>query len=57
MNSVVVTQSELLAYAKEAAPVIEFKIFDVDTTELEKQGWERYNNGEREPDVMRMVRI
>ena len=52
VHSAVVTQNQLLAYAEEAAPDREFKVLQLDTAELEKQAWEKYNNGERGPEVM-----
>lgn len=53
INSAVVTQNQLLRYAKEAAPDKEFKVMHLDTEVMEKQSWEKWNAGERGPEVMR----
>ena len=53
-HTAVVTQNKLLSYAKEAAPERDFKVIDIDTAEMEKQGWEKYNNGERSREAMRL---
>ena len=54
IQTVVITQNQLLAYARGAAPDRDFKVLDLDTAELERQGFERYNSGDKGPETMRM---
>ena len=54
IHTVVVTQNQLLSYAREAAPGREFKVLHLDTAELERQAWERYNRGDKGPETMKM---
>ena len=53
VHSAVVTQNQLLAYAKEAAPDRNFRVLHLDTADMEKQAWEKYNAGDRSPEAMR----
>ena len=53
VHSAVVTQNQLLTYAREAAPNIEFKVIPMDTAEMEKQAREKYDRGDRSIETMR----
>ena len=53
VHSAIVTQNQLLAYARETAPETDFKVLNLDTAELERQAWEKYNAGDRGPEVLR----
>jgi hypothetical protein len=54
IHSAVVTQNQLLGYARELSPDRNFKVIPVDTAEVEKQAWERWNAGDHSPEVQRM---
>jgi hypothetical protein len=54
MHSAVVTQNQLLALAKELVPDRKFNAIQLDTAEVEKQAWEKYNAGDRSNEVLRM---
>ncbi|KAL2694788.1 hypothetical protein Neosp_001375 [[Neocosmospora] mangrovei] len=49
IHSVVMTQNEMLEFARQAAPEAEFHIETVDTKELEDAAWERYRAGQTDP--------
>lgn len=53
LHNAAVTQNQLLAYAKEAAPEKQFKVLTIDTEQLEKESWEKWNAGDHSPEVMR----
>ncbi|KAK5108714.1 hypothetical protein LTR62_007861 [Meristemomyces frigidus] len=53
VHSTVFTQRQILAYAKEAAPEREFKVFTIDTEAAAKQAWRQYEAGERNMDSLR----
>lgn len=57
VHTAVVTQNQLLAYAKEAAPDREFKVVNLDTAELEKKAWENYNKGDMSLENMRLFLV
>ena len=59
VHTAVITQNQLLAYAKEAAPDREFKVVRLNSEELAKAAMERYNNGDTSRENMRsfIVRI
>ena len=54
IHTAVITQNQLLKYAREAVPGREFKVKHVDTAELEAQANERYNDGDGGPATMAM---
>lgn len=54
MHSAVITQNQLLGYAKELAPDREFPTLNVDTAELEQAAKAKYEAGERGIEVMTM---
>ncbi|KAM0427872.1 hypothetical protein ACHAPT_007331 [Fusarium lateritium] len=49
IHSVVMTQNQMLKYARQAAPEAEFDVEHVDTKVLEDAAWERYHAGQRHP--------
>lgn len=49
IHSVVMTQNQMLEFARQAAPEAEFHVESVDTKELEDAAWERYHAGQRDP--------
>lgn len=53
VHTAVVTQNQLLACAREAAPNREFKVIDVDTAEAAKEAMEKYKNGDTSKENMR----
>ena len=53
VRSAVLTQNQLLAYAKAAAPDKEFPTIPLDANAVEKQAWERYHGGDRSRDTLR----
>jgi len=53
MHSAVVTQNQLVGYAREVKPDGAWEVIDVDTKVLWDMAMEKYNKGERGPDVMR----
>lgn len=53
VHTAVITQNQLLTYAREAVPGRDFKVVHVDTADLEKQAFEKYNNGDRSRETMR----
>lgn len=53
VHSLLVTQNQLLSLAKEVAPEREFKTMQLNTEEMAKQSWEKWNRGERGPAVDR----
>ena len=59
IHTAVVTQNQLLEYAKQAAPQRDFKVVHLDSAELVKQAWEKYNSGDTSPESMRpfIIRI
>ena len=46
IHTAVITQNQLLEYARKAAPQRDFKVINLDSAELEKQAWEKYNSGD-----------
>lgn len=54
IHSAVITQNQLLAYAKELAPEREFPTMGVDTAVLERAARAKFEAGERGPQVMSM---
>jgi len=50
----VVTQNQLLQYVREVRPGKEWEILDVDTEEVQRIGWEKWNAGEKGLDVQRL---
>jgi hypothetical protein len=59
IHTAVITQNQILGYAKQAAPQREFKVINLDSAELEKQAWEKYDSGDTSPLSMRpfIIRI
>lgn len=53
MRSTIITNNQLLAYAREGNPSKTWEVTDIDAGELEKKSWEAYNNGDRSPQTMR----
>ncbi|EEU37879.1 uncharacterized protein NECHADRAFT_88158 [Fusarium vanettenii 77-13-4] len=49
IHSVVMTQNQMLEFARQAAPEAEFHVEAVDTKDLEDAAWERYRAGQRDP--------
>ncbi|RSL69902.1 hypothetical protein CEP53_002027 [Fusarium sp. AF-6] len=49
VHSVVMSQNQVLEFARQAAPEAEFHVEFVDTKELEDAAWERYHAGQRDP--------
>ncbi|KAF5593632.1 hypothetical protein FPCIR_5192 [Fusarium pseudocircinatum] len=48
IHTVVMTQNQVLEYAREAAPGVEFVVEQVDTKVLVEAAWKRYNEGIRD---------
>ncbi|PNP79443.1 hypothetical protein FNYG_07278 [Fusarium nygamai] len=48
IHTVVMTQNQVLGYAREAAPGVEFAVEQVDTKVLVEAAWKRYNEGIRD---------
>ncbi|KAF5716808.1 hypothetical protein FGLOB1_2402 [Fusarium globosum] len=48
IHTVVMTQNQVLDYAREAAPGVDFAVEQVDTKVLVEAAWERYNEGIRD---------
>ncbi|KAG5664982.1 hypothetical protein KAF25_008716 [Fusarium avenaceum] len=48
IHSVVMTQNQVLGYAREAAPDAEFVVEHVDTAVLVEAAWKRYHEGKRD---------
>jgi hypothetical protein len=48
IHTVVMTQNQVLGYAREAAPDVEFVVEHVDTAVLVKAAWKRYHEGKRD---------
>ncbi|KAI1026364.1 hypothetical protein LB503_012892 [Fusarium chuoi] len=48
IHTVVMTQNQVLRYAREASPGVEFAVEQVDTKVLVEAAWERYNEGIRD---------
>lgn len=55
VHSAVVTQNQLLGYAREIAPEKTFETVDVDTEKLYQAGYEKWKNGETGLQVMHMM--
>ncbi|RMJ04949.1 hypothetical protein CDV36_014383 [Fusarium kuroshium] len=48
IHSVVMSQNQVLEFARQAAPEAEFHVEFIDTKELEDAAWERYHAGQRD---------
>lgn len=59
VHTAVVTQNQLLRYAREAAPEREFKVVHLDSEDLERQAWGKYHAGDTSNEAMRgfLIRI
>jgi uncharacterized protein YbjT (DUF2867 family) len=53
IHSAVVTQNQLIGYAKEANPEKTWEILDLSTEEILRRSWENYNDGDRTIETMR----
>lgn len=53
MQSTVVTQNQLIDYAREANPRKSWETISIDTEDMLKKSWDAFNKGERSPEVMR----
>ncbi|KAF2102782.1 NAD(P)-binding protein [Rhizodiscina lignyota] len=53
MQSTVITQNQIVQYAREANPSKTWEVSSMDTEELVRNSWEAYNKGDRSPQVMR----
>ena len=53
VHTAVVSQNQLLAFAKQSAPDGDYPVLHLDSAELEKQAWTKWDAGERGPDVVR----
>ena len=53
VHSVVMTQNQVLGYARKAAPGVEFAVEPCDTKALVDSAWEEYNAGSRDFETMR----
>ena len=54
IHSAVLSQNQLLWYARELVPEREFPVVDLDTAQLEQTAWAKYHAGDRSHEVMRM---
>ena len=53
MRSAVITQGQLIQYAREANPDKTWEVVNVDMEELYRKSWEAYNQGDRSVQTMR----
>ena len=54
VHDAVISQNQMLDYARELAPDRDFTTITIDCEKLAEQGYERLRNGENTPEVLRM---
>ena len=53
MHSTVITQNQIITYAREANPGKSWDVVNLNTEEISRKSWEAYNKGDRSPETMR----